>query len=55
VIWGAIFVGGIGRVLSIGLTGTPPAPFLFFTLLEMLGAPLFIYWQHRVAQAGSPL
>jgi uncharacterized protein DUF4345 len=49
-IWGAIFVGGIGRVLSIVLAGTPPAPFVFFTLLEILGAPLFIYWQHRVAQ-----
>jgi hypothetical protein len=52
-IWGAIFVGGIGRVLSIGLAGTPPAPFVFFTLLEILGAPLFIYWQHRVAQMAS--
>lgn len=52
-IWGAIFVGGIGRVLSIALAGTPPAPFVFFTLLEIAGAPLFIYWQHRVAQAAA--
>lgn len=29
------------------------APFVFFTLLEILGAPLFIYWQHRVAQMAS--
>lgn len=50
IIWGAIFVGGVGRVLSILLAGAPPAPFVFFTLLEILGAPLFIYWQHRVAQ-----
>jgi len=50
-IWGAIFVGGIGRLLSIALTGTPPAPFVFFALLEIVGAPLFIYWQHQVARA----
>jgi hypothetical protein len=50
-IWGAIFVGGIGRLLSMVMAGTPPAPFVFFTLLEIVGAPLFIYWQHRVARA----
>jgi hypothetical protein len=50
-IWGAIFVGGIGRLLSIALTGTPPAPFVFFALLEIVGAPLFIYWQHQVVRA----
>jgi len=54
-IWGAIFVGGIGRVLSIVSVGTPPASFIFFTMLEVLGAPLFIYWQHQVAQAAVPL
>jgi len=54
-IWGAIFVGGIGRLLSIVFAGTPPAPIMFFTLLEIVGAPLFIYWQHQVARAaGSP-
>jgi len=51
VIWGAIFVGGIGRLLSMVMAGTPPAPFVFLTLLEIVGAPLFIYWQHRVARA----
>lgn len=53
VLWGAVFVGGIGRLLSIGLAGAPPAPFVFFTLLELLGAPLFIYWQRLVAQAAA--
>ena len=53
VIWGAVFVGGIGRLLSIGFAGAPPAPFVFFTLLELAGAPLFIYWQHLVAQAAG--
>jgi hypothetical protein len=55
VIWGAIFVGGIGRLRSILLAGTPPAPFVSFTVLEIIGAPAFIYWQHRVAQAASSL
>jgi hypothetical protein len=50
-VWGVIFVGGIGRVLSMVAVGTPPASFVFFTLLEIIGAPVFVYWQHRVAQA----
>ncbi len=51
VIWGAIFLGGIGRLLSIILLGFPPAPFIGFTALEVVGAPLFVYWQHRVARS----
>jgi hypothetical protein len=50
-IWGAIFIGGIGRLLSILLAGWPPVPFIGFTALELFGAPLFVIWQHRVAQA----
>ena len=50
-IWSAIFLGGVGRLLSIPLVGTPPIPFVGFTALELIGAPLFIYWQHSVAQA----
>ena len=50
VIWGAIFLGGIGRLLSIVFLGLPPIPFIGFTALEVIGAPLFIYWQYRVAQ-----
>jgi uncharacterized protein YjeT (DUF2065 family) len=50
-IWGAIFLGGIGRMLSIVLVGPPPIPFIGFTVLEVVGAPLFVYWQYRVAQA----
>ena len=50
-IWSAIFLGGVGRLLSIPLVGTPPIPFVGFTALELIGAPLFIYWQHRAAEA----
>ncbi|KJC37037.1 membrane protein [Bradyrhizobium sp. LTSP885] len=52
VIWGAIFLGGVGRLLSILVVGSPPIPFVGFTALELIGAPLFVYWQHRVATAG---
>ncbi|WP_244486214.1 DUF4345 domain-containing protein [Bradyrhizobium viridifuturi] len=51
VVWGGIFLGGIGRLLSIVMVGAPPLPFVGFTLLEAIGAPLFVYWQHRVATA----
>lgn len=50
-IWGAIFLGGIGRLLSMLIVGLPPAPFIAFTALEVLGAPLFVYWHYRVARA----
>lgn len=50
-LWMMIFLGGIGRLLSLALTGMPYPPFIGFTVLEVLGAPLFIWWQHRVAKA----
>ena len=52
-IWGAIFLGGVGRLLSMATLGAPPVPFIGFTGLEILGAPAFIYWQHRLAQSHS--
>ncbi|MGF6425310.1 MULTISPECIES: DUF4345 domain-containing protein [Bradyrhizobium] len=52
VVWGGIFLGGIGRLLSTVMVGLPPLPFVGFTALEVIGAPLFVYWQHRVATAG---
>ena len=49
-IWGMIFVGGIGRLLSMLLLAPPPLPFIAFTILEIVGAPLFILWQARLAR-----
>jgi Domain of unknown function (DUF4345) len=43
-LWGMIFVGGVGRLLSMLFIGMPPLPFVAFTLLEIVGAPLFILW-----------
>ena len=53
VIWDAVFLGGIGRLLSILFAGLPPLPFIGFTALEIVGAPLFVYWQYRVAKSAS--
>lgn len=49
VLWGAVFLGGVGRALSMVVIGLPPAPFIGFTVLELAGAPLFVAWQRRVA------
>lgn len=54
-LWVMIFVGGIGRLLSCLSVGLPPVPFIFLIGLELLGAPLFIYWQHRVAQTAHTM
>lgn len=47
VVWGAIFIGGLGRLLSMLVVGSPPAPFIAFTVLEIVGAPLFVAWHAR--------
>lgn len=39
------------RALSTLSLGWPPLPFIGFTALELIGAPLFVYWQHCVARA----
>ena len=50
VIWGMIFLGGIGRVISMIVEGPPPIPFIGFAILEIVGAPIFIAWQSRLAK-----
>jgi hypothetical protein len=54
-LWLMVFAGGLGRVLSMVWTGLPPWPFVAFTMLELVGAPLFMAWQTRVVRAGSCL
>jgi hypothetical protein len=53
VLWGMIFIGGIGRLLSMIMLAWPPIPFVAFTAIEIVGAPLFIWWQSRVARFAS--
>jgi hypothetical protein len=43
-----IFLGGVGRLLSLLVAGRVPAPFYGAVVLEIVGAPLFILWQRRV-------
>jgi hypothetical protein len=49
-LWAAVFLGGVSRLLSWLVIGAP-LPYIGFLLLEIVGAPLFIYWQSRVAQS----
>ena len=50
IIWICALLGGLGRVISMMVSGMPPLPMVVFTLIEVPGVPLLIYWQHRVAQ-----
>jgi uncharacterized protein YjeT (DUF2065 family) len=47
-IWFMIFCGGVGRLISLILVGMPPSPFVGFIALEIVGTPLFIWWQARI-------
>jgi hypothetical protein len=48
-----IFIGGIGRLLSMIMLGWPSVAFVAFTAIEIVGAPMFIWWQSRVARVAS--
>jgi hypothetical protein len=43
-----IFIGGVGRVVSMITLGVPPVPFVIFTVVELV-FPLLIFWQNRIA------
>lgn len=49
-LWLMIFIGGLGRLISLVLLGIPFLPFIGFTVLEIIGAPIFVWWQGRVAR-----
>jgi len=53
-LWLMIFTGGVGRLLSMAFVGSPPWPFIGFTLLEIVGAPLCIAWQGRLVGVAVP-
>jgi hypothetical protein len=54
-LWGMIFLGGLGRLLSLFDAGAPPAPFIGVLVLELVGAPLFVLWHRRVEKELDPL
>jgi hypothetical protein len=47
-LWGMIFLGGLGRLVSLAGAGAPPWPFYVVMALELLGAPVFVLWQLRI-------
>jgi len=44
-----IFLGGAGRLASLLVVGLPLLPFGGFTVLEIVGAPLFVWWPRKLA------
>ncbi|MFZ5756889.1 MAG: DUF4345 domain-containing protein [Pseudomonadota bacterium] len=50
-LWGAIFLGGIGRVCSMIFAGTPPPEFIVYVVIELVLPPLAVWWQYHVANA----
>jgi hypothetical protein len=49
VVWICAFLGGVGRLVSAALAGVPSQMLMAFTILEVVGAPVLIYWQNKVA------
>ena len=50
ILWGMIFLGGVGRLISMFIIGLPPVPFVGFTALEIIGAPIFVYWHSQLVK-----
>ena len=47
---GLVFVGGLGRLVSLLALGAPDAPMLFGLAMELLVTPALAFWQARVAR-----
>jgi hypothetical protein len=50
ILWLMIFIGGVGRLLSMFFVGMPPIPLIAFTILEIVGAPVFVVWQWSLSR-----
>lgn len=48
-VWLCALLGGIGRLVSLAVTGTPPLPMIVFAAIEVPGVPALIYWQSAVS------
>jgi len=49
-----IFLGGVGRLISLFLIGNPSSLFVVFTILELV-FPLFSIWQYQIVQSSKRL
>jgi hypothetical protein len=48
---GAVFLGGVGRLISVLVVGSPLARLWASMLVELVLVPLLVVWQARVARA----
>jgi hypothetical protein len=46
-----LWLGGVGRLLSMLFLGAPAAPAIGATALELVGMPLVLLWQYRLSGA----
>jgi len=51
IFWLCAVVGGVGRLVSAALVGSPSGLLVGVTILEVIGAPLIVHWHQRVAMA----
>jgi hypothetical protein len=49
IICSAIFMGGIGRLVSVYDLGLPPGPFIIFLFLELISPIIIVFWQQKLA------
>jgi hypothetical protein len=52
-VWFCAFLGGLGRLFSAMLLGVPSLPIFVFSVVEVVGAPVLVYWQYSVARDRS--
>jgi len=50
-VWGCRFIGGIGRLVSIAIVGSPPIPMLALTVSEVFIIPPLLFWQRAIAKS----
>ena len=49
----AIFLGGVGRLISMYDLGITAFPLLIFAAFELIFPPLIIYWQYQLASKAN--
>ena len=48
--FGAFFVAGLTRIISVVVAGWPPLPVLCLAVVEICGPPIMCFWLNRVAR-----
>jgi hypothetical protein len=54
VLTGIVVAGGLGRLMSLLLRGSPDKPMLAALVMELVVTPALALWQTRVARRASP-